>query len=147
MATLTLMVGVSGSGKSTIAKKLALASGAKIVSTDAIRGEFGDETRQDLNGFVFQIARNRVQWTLSLGEDVIVDATNVDVKSRKEFVKIGKANGAKIVAAVVAVPVSTAKARNNRRFRVVPDHVIDKQARRLVEPTKAEGFDEVMLLS
>ena len=47
MPTLTLMIGCPGSGKSTIAKKMAQNTGAVIVSTDAIRGElFGDENCQ-----------------------------------------------------------------------------------------------------
>lgn len=147
MAILTIMIGISGSGKSTVAKKLAEQSGAKIVSTDGIRGEFGDETRQDINGLVFKIARTRVEFDLSKGQDVIVDATNVDVKSRAEFIEIGKSCKAEIRAVFVDTPMTRAKAQNNRRARNVPDHVIEKQSRRLVAPKVSEGFDVISVIA
>ena len=41
---LTMLVGVAGSGKSTVAKQIAQKSGAHIHSSDAIRAEiYGDE--------------------------------------------------------------------------------------------------------
>lgn len=143
--TLYIMVGVSGSGKSTYAKKIATETGAKIVSTDDIRQELtGDATRQDQNGWVFHLAFGRVENLLNDGTSVIVDATNINVKNRAEFVKIGKRFDAAIVAVVMDIDKETSKERNSKRSRVVPDHVIDKQSRGLVIPTKSEGFDTIL---
>lgn len=56
MPVLTMMVGVSYSGKSTIADKIARKTGAVIVSSNAIRGEiYGDESCQANHAKVFEI--------------------------------------------------------------------------------------------
>ena len=142
--TLTLMVGVSGSGKSTHAAKLAHATGATIVEPDAIRKELtGDASDQSRNGEVFRLAHNRAESFLLTGKSVVVDATNLDRKTRAEWVAIARRCGAEARAVVVDTPVDVAKKRNRSRDRVVPLDVIDKQARRLCPPTSDEGFAHI----
>lgn len=142
--TLTLMVGVSGSGKSTHAAKLAHATGATIVEPDAIRKELtGDASDQSRNGEVFRLAHNRAESFLLTGKSVVVDATNLDRKTRAEWVAIARRCGAEARAVVVDTPVDVAKKRNLSRARVVPLDVIDKQARRLCPPTSDEGFAHI----
>ena len=142
--TLTLMVGVSGSGKSTHAAKLARATGATIVEPDAIRKELtGDASDQSRNGEVFRLAHSRAEAILLDGKSVVVDATNLDRKTRAEWVAIARRCGAEARAVVVDTPVDVAKKRNRSRDRVVPLDVIDKQARRLCPPTSDEGFAHI----
>lgn len=144
LLTLTLMVGVSGSGKSTHAAKLAQSLPADIVEPDAIRleltGNAGDQSR---NREVFQLAHSRAEAKLLAGINVVVDATNLDRKTRAEWVAIARRCKAEARAVVVDTPVDVAKKRNRSRDRVVPLDVIDKQARRLCPPTSDEGFAHI----
>ena len=76
--TMTMMVGLAASGKSTYAKKLANDTDAIILSSDAIRWElFGDETDQEHNQQVFQELHERAKECLCDGRNVIYDATNI----------------------------------------------------------------------
>ena len=145
--TLTLMVGTSGSGKSTHAAKLAQSLPADIVEPDAIRLELtGNASDQSRNREVFQLAHSRAEAILLDGKSVVVDATNLDRKTRAEWVAIARRCGAEARAVVVDTPVDVAKKRNRSRDRVVPLDVIDKQARRLCPPTFSEGFDQIITL-
>ena len=90
MNKLTIMVGLSASGKSTVANKLSSETGAIIVSTDFIRGELGDVIDQSNNEQVFKLFHSRIKENLLNGLDVIADATNISMKSRRailEYVK------------------------------------------------------------
>lgn len=150
---LAVMVGVSGSGKSTYAKGLSTSLKVEnglstiIVETDAIRQELtNDATDQSKNGEVFSIARRRVTDGLKSEKNVIIDATSTSVKDRKLWVEIGKMNGAELRAYFINTPVEKAKKQNLSRSRVVPDFVIDRQKSKLVAPTAAEGFDKVVVV-
>ena len=145
--TLTLMVGVSGSGKSTHAAKLAQSIDAIIVEPDAIRKELtGDASDQSRNGEVFRLAHSRAEAILLDGKSVVVDATNLDRKTRAEWVAIARRCKAEARAVVVDTPVDVAKKRNLSRARVVPLDVIDKQTRRLCPPTFDEGFSQIVVV-
>jgi predicted kinase len=141
---LAVMIGISGSGKSTYANGLKTSLGAQLVETDAIRLELtGNAEDQSQNGRVFEIAKTRVNNYLSQGKNTIIDATSLNIKERKDWIDIGKANNAEIRAYFIDTPVSVCKAQNNKRERKVPEWVIDKQVSKLFGPTKSEGFDSV----
>ena len=80
---LYVMIGLSASGKSTRAKELAIEYDAIIVSSDSIRGEFGEVQDQSNNEEVFKIFHKRIKENLLQGKNVIADATNITIKSRK----------------------------------------------------------------
>mgnify|MGYP000865229851 CR=1 FL=1 len=148
---LAVMVGISGSGKSTYGKgletSLRVENGLNTerVSTDDIRLELtGNAEDQTQNGRVFGIARARVSDLLGQKKNVIIDATSLSVKDRRDWKILGKTKGGEVRAYFINTPISTAKAQNAKRDRVVPDWVIDKQAAKLVAPTEAEGFDKVV---
>lgn len=142
---LAVMVGISGSGKSTFARGLETSLSAKVVSTDDIRMEItGDATDQTRNGEVFSIARKRIDELLSQGKNAVIDATSLNSKDRRSWIDIGKKNSAEIVAYVVNRPVDLAKKQNLKRSRQVPDWVIDKQHAKFQLPTTAEGFDKIV---
>jgi predicted kinase len=141
---LAVMVGISGSGKSTFANGLKTSLKAELVETDAIRVELtGNAEDQSQNARVFTIAKKRVNDYLSSGKNAIIDATSLSVRDRKEWIEIAKTNNAEVRAYFVDTPVDVAKRQNASRNRKVPEFVIDKQASRLQSPTKAEGFDSV----
>jgi predicted kinase len=141
---LAVIVGISGSGKSTFANGLKTSIGADLVETDAIREELtGDPSDQTQNYKVFQIAKTRIDNLLSQGKNAIIDATSLTHKDRKDWIDIGRKNNAEIHAYFIDTPVDVAKYRNFKRDRKVPEEVIDRQASKLHPPTKAEGFDLV----
>jgi len=144
---LALMVGVSGSGKSTYADTLVGPLKAIKIETDAIRMELtGDASDQSQNGRVFSTAKHRVKLNLSLGVNVIFDATNLSVKDRREFIDIGKEYNAELHAYVVKPDLSVSKQRNALRERKVPEFVIDKQHNKFVLPTEEEGFSIIQVI-
>lgn len=144
---LAVMIGISGSGKSTYANGLKTSLNAQLVETDAIRLELtGNAEDQSQNGRVFDVAKKRVNDYLSHGKNTIIDATSLNVKERKDWIDIAKANNAEVRAYFIDTPVDVCKSQNNKRARKVPEWVIDKQANKLQSPTKAEGFDSVTVI-
>jgi predicted kinase len=144
---LAVMTGISGSGKSTYANGLKTSLNAQLVETDSIRLELtGNAEDQSQNSKVFEIARKRVNDYLSQGKNTIIDATSLSVKDRKDWIEIGKNNNAEVRAYFIDTPVDVCKSQNNKRARKVPEWVIDKQASKLHAPTRAEGFDSVVIV-
>ena len=78
-AKLTMLIGVSGVGKSTFAKQLKDAGEIDlIISSDALRAElFGDENEQNRNNELFNELHNRIRKALKEGKRVGYDATNL----------------------------------------------------------------------
>jgi len=144
---LIVMVGISGSGKSTFVDGLKTSLNATVVCPDDIRAELtGDAEDQTQNGRVFGIAKRRVGELLLQGKNVVIDATSPAIRDRKDWIKIANESGAIPVAYFVRVDPATAKSRNAKRTRKVPEWVIDKQFAKLVPPTKSEGFDNVTVV-
>lgn len=144
---LAVMVGISGSGKSTYANGLKTSLNAQLVETDAIREELtGDPADQTQNYRVFQIAKKRVTELLAQGKNCIIDATSVSIRDRKDWVKIAKENNAEVRAYFIDTPIDVCKSQNKKRQRKVPEEVIDRQASRLESPTTIEGFDSVTVI-
>lgn len=141
---LTIMIGIAGSGKTTIARRLAAETHAEWISSDAARAVFGiSEDDHSHESKVWAWLRTAVDVNLSEGTPVIFDAMNLTRKNRKDFVKIGKARGVKVRAVVVNVPLDVALARNAGRDRKVPEDAITRMFNQVVFPTYEEGFDEI----
>ena len=145
--TIWLMVGLSGSGKSTIAKDIAKDNNCKIVSSDSIRGEIcdGGVIDQSKNDEVFKIFHNRIREYLSSSKNVIADATNINMKARRSLLEhIKKINCYKIA---YIVPKSMEKCIEDNIYKEypVPHHVIHKQMMSFQVPFIEEGFDEIQL--
>lgn len=150
---LAVMVGISGSGKSTYANGLRTSltienkKGTELVETDAIRMELtGKAEDQTQNGRVFGIAKARVASFLAQNKNVIIDATSLSRKDRRDWINTGKAKNAELRAYFVNVSASQAKTQNAKRDRKVPEWVIDRQLTKLTAPTESEGFDKVVTL-
>jgi len=146
MPTFTMMVGVAGSGKSTIATQIAQKTGAEIVSSDAIRGEiYGDENCQVNPAKVFEIVHNRIHKALREDRDVIMDATNLSCKRRMSFLKsIAHIDCCKECVVVVTTPEDIEE-RMKSRDRKVPMEVVHKQLCQFQCPNYYEGWDSVWI--
>lgn len=100
-AFLFFFVGISGSGKSTHAKKLAEEFEAAVINPDKIREELtGNISNQSRNGDVFKLANERMTNLLSNGKSVVFDATGLYREGRIETMKLAREAGAICYAVV-----------------------------------------------
>lgn len=126
-----LLVGVAGSGKSTIARK-AFGDKALIVSSDECRKEIcGNEQDQTINAQAFELFYEKIEEGVMQSKQVIADATNLDRFSREKIYDIAKKNNAPIYALMLNIPIEVIKEQNKKRERVVPEYVIDRMFKKM----------------
>lgn len=144
---LYIICGLSGSGKSTIATQIANENpNTVIVSSDAIREELtGNYEDQEHNEEVFKIFHNRIRKNLENKRNVIADATNLTMKSRRAIMM--KVNGLDIekICYLIPKPYEQCKIDDKARLHSVGDEVIDKQIMRFQVPFYEEKFDKIII--
>lgn len=142
-----MMIGLVGSGKSYFAEILSDDFDTEIISSDSVRKEmFGDENTQGDNAEIFKHVHEKVLSLLKSGRNVILDATNVSYKYRMHLLqKMNKFDVEKI-AYLVATPYGDCVENNERRERVVPEHVIKKMRERFTVPFYKEGWDDIQII-
>ena len=147
--SLVVLIGVSGSGKSTFARKHFKTT--EILSSDYCRGLVSDDENsqvatQDAFEVLHFIARKR----LAAGKLTVVDATNVQPESRKSLVAMAREFHCLPVAIVLDLPERVAHDRNkNRADRDFGPHVIRQQSQQLhrsLRGLEREGFRHVFVL-
>ncbi|HEY3823090.1 MAG TPA: ATP-binding protein [Bryobacteraceae bacterium] len=141
MPRIVLAVGLPGSGKSTYLAN----RGAHPISSDAIRLQLADdEADQTLHDRVFATARYLLKQRIELQRPITyLDATNLTRRDRKPFIALARKYGCEIEALFFDIPIEVCKARNTTRVRLVPDHVLDQMAAKLVPPSIEEGFSRI----
>lgn len=149
MQGFVMMVGISGSGKDTFIQKDSYFNDFVIVSTDQVRKNLGypQGTIKD----VFDICFTTIIDALTIGQNVVFNATNLKNKNRISLLeRIRQKFGDKIYceAYVVITPFKLCKERNAARvgFDRVPDKVLDQQLRSFQIPVVGEGFDNVVFV-
>lgn len=155
MSKLIIMVGLPGSGKSTIAKELNIDNNYTILSSDAYRAKIlGDENDQSNGAKVFDILYSDMKSLLLADCNVIFDATNTSMKARRRiFAELDSIKKEleelnleiTTIAYVVPTPISECIKRDSRRNRTVGVDVIKKFYYSFQMPQKFEGFDEVVI--
>ena len=142
MTTFYMMVGLPASGKSTHAKLLAKEIDGVIVSSDAIRAEwYGSEEIQGDPSKIFREVILRCQVAIHRGQSVILDATNMNAKKRKNIVRAMPACNK--VCVVMAVPFDVCIARDEERPRSVGPAVMEKMRKNFQMPYYNEGWDDI----
>jgi protein phosphatase len=141
--SLILLIGASGAGKSTFAKKHFQPT--EIISSDFCRGLVcDDENNQEASGDAFDVLHYVVRKRLARGLLTVVDATNVQPQDRKPLLNLAKEYHCFAVAIVFNLDEATCFARNqqrpNRNFGiyVVRRHI--DSLRRSLRHLKQEGF-------
>ena len=87
----------------------------------------------------------RTLQALEEGKNVIYDATNLSPYFRKQVLAQLPEHTTK-TAVFVDVPVEECIRRQALRDRKVPAEVIQKMARRLIPPSRKEGWDEIVVI-
>ncbi len=147
---LVTLIGVSGSGKSTFAARHFLPT--ETLSSDFCRGLVGDdENDQKATNAAFDVLHYIAGKRLEAGRLTVVDATNVQVESRRGLIALAKENHVLAVAVVLDVPERVCAARNaSRPERQFGSHVIhnqQSQLRRSLRGLRREGYHRVYVLS
>ena len=156
-----LMVGLAGSGKSTIAKEIEYAicmSSPKydeygradkvvLISSDDIREEIlGDVNDQTQNDKVFSHIHKLIKQAVRDYNHIIVDATNLTIKNRRALLNcLDDKKDYHKIAYIVNTPIEKCKENNSKRDRKVPEYVIDNQAKKFEIPFANEGFNSIFL--
>lgn len=144
MATLYLMLGYPGAGKTTAAKIIHELTGAVHISSDALRLKmFPHPTfSQAEHNHLYRVLDERVTEALRGGEDAIYDANLNRYRHRVEKYQICEATGAKPVLLWVHTPKELAKTRavDHSRGHLVPKeeapHDMFERITRLIEDPK-----------
>ena len=148
--SLVVLVGASGSGKSTFA---ATHFGQfETLSSDFFRGLVSnDENDQVATSAAFEALRFVAGKRLDAGLLTVIDATNVQADARRSLVALARAHDVLPVAVVLDVPQSVCVERNAARAdRTFGASVIKRQhdqLRRSLKQLGKEGFRRVHMLS
>ena len=147
--SLVLLVGASGSGKSTFAARHFPETA--VLSSDYFRGLLCDDpTSQEASADAFDLLRIVADRRLARGRLTVIDATNVQEEARRPLVKLAREHDVFAVALVLNVPPEVCAERNrdrpDRRFgtRVVRGH--SHSLRRSLRRLRSEGFRHVHVM-
>ena len=147
MATLNIMIGIPGSGKSNYAKKYLLINNSVYLSSDDIRIElygFEDQTHNDV---VFETMKKRTLNALKEGKDVIYDATNLNKKRRGGIINEAHKLDAQVDAYLCCTPINIILERNiTRAERQLPWDKLVQMIQSIEPPMYYEGFDNIYLI-
>jgi protein phosphatase len=148
--SLVLLVGASGSGKSSFAARHFRPT--EVISSDYCRGLVSDdETDQSATADAFDVLHAIVEKRLKRGRLTVVDATNVRAEDRKSYLRLAKEYHVMPVAVVLNMPEALCHERNrNRPDRNFGPHVVRnhcREVRRSVKQLQREGFRYVYELT
>ena len=124
---LVVLVGASGSGKSSFAAKHFLPT--EVVSSDFCRGLVSDdENDQTATAGAFEVLHFIAGKRLEAGRLTVVDATSVQPEARRELVRLAKEHHVLATAVVLDVPPEVCIERNaTRDNRTFGEHVVRRQ--------------------
>jgi protein phosphatase len=147
---LVVLIGPSGSGKSSFARKHFKPT--EVLSSDFCRGLVSDdENNQGATNEAFEVLHFIARKRLAAARLTVVDATNVQPEARKPLVALAREYHALPVAIVLDMPERVCKDRNEGRpDRTFGPHVIRQQRAQLHRSLRSlarEGFRHVFVLS
>jgi predicted kinase len=145
-----LLIGPPASGKTTLAAVLAELTGAVVLSTDVVRGDFfGDAAVQGPWRDIEALLHQRIRELVAAGIPVIVDATNARRPWRLAITQaLALPAPVEWIGWWLYTPLSTCLQWNHTRKRLVPEPVIREMEAALADPvfgpSRAEGMASVV---
>ncbi|MEU6611499.1 polynucleotide kinase-phosphatase [Streptomyces shenzhenensis] len=148
--SLVVLVGASGSGKSTFARRHFKPT--EVISSDFCRGLVSDdENDQGATRDAFDVLHYIAGKRLAAGRRTVVDATSVQQDSRRQLIELAREHDVLPIAIVLDVPEEVCAERNAARAdradmprRVIHRHT--RELRRSVRHLEREGFRKVHIL-
>ncbi|MGI5136190.1 MULTISPECIES: polynucleotide kinase-phosphatase [unclassified Streptomyces] len=148
--SLVVLVGASGSGKSTFARRHFKPT--EVISSDFCRGLVSDdENDQSATRDAFDVLHYIAGKRLAAGRRTVVDATSVQQEARRQLIEVARQHDVLPIAIVLDVPEQVCAERNAARTdradmprRVIQRHI--RELRRSVRHLEREGFRKVHVL-
>ncbi|MEU7059793.1 polynucleotide kinase-phosphatase [Streptomyces sp. NPDC046197] len=148
--SLVVLVGASGSGKSTFARRHFKPT--EVISSDFCRGLVcDDQNDQSATGDAFDVLHYIAGKRLAAGRRTVVDATSVQQDARRQLIDLARKHDVLPIAIVLDVPEEVCAARNAARTdradlprRVIQRHT--RELRRSLRHLEREGFRKVHVL-
>jgi predicted kinase len=139
-----LAIGLPGSGKTTWFGR----RGVTPLSSDLLRNIlFDDVEEQRYQGLVFSTLRSLLRARLIAKMPWnYVDATNLSIHERRQWIKMAKSFGYEVQAVFFDVPLEVCLERNRQRDRSVSEDVMRKMAEKLKPPVFEEGFAKITVV-
>jgi len=144
-----MMVGLPGSGKSTIVKELQETNDFVVISTDNFielvaqrEGKTYNEVFKDNIKMAEDVMKTTLDFALSARKNIIWDQTNLSVKTRaNKLAKVPKEYYKKAIITQatddVLLQVNSERAKYGRS---IPDSIFANMLKTYESPTTAEGF-------
>lgn len=147
--SLVLLIGASGSGKSTFAATHFAPT--EVISSDDCRAMVCDDPNaQDATADAFAVLEFIAGKRLARGRLTVIDATNVQPAARKSLLALAKEHDVLAAAIVLDLPTALAVERNEARAdRDFGARVIKRQQdqlRRSLRGLRKEGFHSIHVL-
>jgi predicted kinase len=142
--SVVLAIGMPGSGKTTWFGR----RGVTPLSSDMLRNIlFDDVEEQRFQGLVFSTLRSLLRARLIAHMPMnYVDATNLSVHERRQWIKMAKSFGYEVQAVFFDVPLEVCLERNRQRDRSVSEEIMRKMAEKLKPPVFEEGFEKITVV-
>ncbi|MFJ7337527.1 polynucleotide kinase-phosphatase [Streptomyces sp. NPDC101116] len=148
--SLVVLIGASGSGKSTFARRHFKPT--EVISSDFCRGLVSDdENDQGATKDAFDVLHYIAGKRLAAGRRTVVDATSVQSDSRRQLIDLARQYDVLPIAIVLDVPEEECAERNTARTdradmprRVIHRHT--RELRRSLRHLEREGFRKVHVL-
>ncbi|MFF8016669.1 polynucleotide kinase-phosphatase [Streptomyces sp. NPDC007929] len=148
--SLVVLVGATGSGKSTFARRHFKPT--EVISSDFCRGLVSDdENDQAATRDAFDVLHYIAGKRLAAGRRTVVDATSVQSDARRQLIDLAKQYDVLPIAIVLDVPEEVCAERNAARTdradmprRVIHRHT--RELRRSLRHLEREGFRKVHIL-
>jgi predicted kinase len=139
-----LAIGLPGSGKTTWFGR----RGITPLSSDLLRNIlFDDVEEQRYQGLVFSTLRSLLRARLIARMPMnYVDATNLSIHERRQWIKMAKSFGYEVQAVFFDVPLEVCLERNRQRDRSVSEDIMRKMAEKLKPPVFEEGFEKITVV-
>lgn len=141
-----LMCGISGSGKTEIAKELSKEYNAIILSLSTSKNNQPSKVDYDMN-FIINYLRKDIRRNLKNRKNIIIDIPNLTVKNRRAILHLASNYEKQKICYVINTSYEQCVINNGKNKYPISNSELKKQHEKFCLPTCEEGFDKVIILN